>query len=128
MFYDHAETIRHVAPEDARHVDNMLATLDAYARSEGRSSLGRFLSALVIGDLVEAVCHADDTNVKYLRQFVKYIYNQLPGTHVCLASGALAVVRKAMDKGQRNEKPLTRADVEHAAREFAQAIARAICA
>lgn len=113
-FYLHDSTLAMVAPEDRPHVDRMLDFLDAYARSEGSRPLGRFLTAVVVGDLFEAAIHADDTNVKYLREFVKYVYNRLPGMHIMLAEPVLAIVRQCFG----GKPPLTREAVTRAAKEF----------
>lgn len=79
MLYDHAETLRTVAPEDIAHVQNMLARLDAHARTG--VPVGSFLTALLDNaPLLAVVSTADDINIKYLREFAKYVYNHLPAT------------------------------------------------
>lgn len=114
----HIETLNYVEMDDVPHVEKMLTKLDAYASSDGKAvhSLGNFLMALVIGDLFRAVCHADTINLKYLDLFVKYVYNDLPGTHVHLAGEPLRAIRKVMWK----HVVLTRAMVDDATRAFDQ--------
>lgn len=43
---------------------------------------GGFLTAVLKGDLLDAVCLADDETIKHLRPIVKFVYNQMPiGCH-----------------------------------------------
>ena len=110
----HVETLNYVEMADVPHVDKMLARLDEYARSDGKSMPGDFLTALIIGDLFRAAFYADDVNKKYLYLFAKYLHNDVPGTHVDLARAPLAAIRKAAGK----HVVLTRAMVDDTTREF----------
>ena len=65
MLYDHTETLKHVELQDVGHVAKMLAKLDAYARTEGSAPLGRFLQAVVIGDLLTATLVITDPQAIY---------------------------------------------------------------
>ena len=40
---------------------------------------GHFLTAVICNDLLGAVSHADDTNVKALKTWVQFFYNEAPG-------------------------------------------------
>jgi hypothetical protein len=50
--------------------------IDAYVQQ--RMPVGNFLFALLSNDLKEAVGRADDTNVRLLREYVIYLYNEIP--------------------------------------------------
>ena len=41
---------------------------------------GHFLTAVICNDLFGAVAHADDTNVKALKTWVQFWYNEAPGS------------------------------------------------
>ncbi len=40
---------------------------------------GDFLTAVIENNLLRAVSHADDTNVKALKTWVQFFYNEAPG-------------------------------------------------
>ena len=47
---------------------------------------GGFLTAVLKGDLLNAVCLADGETIKHLRAIVKFVYNQMPiGCHALAA-------------------------------------------
>ncbi len=124
MLYDHTETIVSVALvniDDVPHVVAMLDKLDDYARSNGRDLPGEFLTAMIVGDFHDAVARADDTNIKYLRQYMKYIHNNLPSTHVNLAAQALLTIRDMMG----GKAALNHMMVENACPELKTALRRA---
>ena len=54
----------------------MRESVDAYI-SQGRP-VGHFLTALLSGDLFEALARADDTNVRWLREYGVFLYNYAP--------------------------------------------------
>lgn len=39
---------------------------------------GGFLSAVIENNLIQAVSHADDENIKLIPQYVSYFYNEAP--------------------------------------------------
>ena len=118
MDYDHAETLKAVDPHERMHVDKMLCRLDAYGRTDGRAIPGDFLTALIIGDLYEAALRADDVNAKYLREYCKYLCNQLPGNLIGLAIQPLKAIRDTMGR----KAALNRSMVENATPEFLEAL------
>lgn len=113
--YDHSWALRTVAKKDQAHVEHMLTKLDKYAKSGGKEGLGDFLTALVLGDLLEAVAHADDVNGKYLQQYAQYIYSRLPGTHVNLGRGVFQAIRRVRAAAS---VPISREMVDRAAAIF----------
>ena len=94
--YEHAKYLEQVDEEDLSHVDHMLCKLDAYCQAG--ESLGDFLRALIIGDLHGACAHADGTNIKYLRLYSKYLYNQLPGDKTNLVRPIVRVIEEVSAK------------------------------
>ena len=115
--YNHQKYIALAEVEDIPHVADMLRRLDVYAKNEGQAPLGSFLTALVIGDLSEAVGQADDCNKKYLQLYVRYIYNELPLDFMNLGRSPLAAIRHQMAIG-----PVTRARVTEATEAFRVAL------
>ncbi len=107
--YDHSSMLKYVAESDRVHVNSMLDKLDAYVQSGGKESLGDFLTALVIGDLAEATAHTDETNIKYLRQYVQYLHCRVPMKHVNLGREALRVIREVRKDGPISQAMVTRA-------------------
>ena len=53
------------------------AKLDSYAQQH--TPVGGFLTALLTNNLFGAFGAADDTNVKLIHDYIRYIYNELPG-------------------------------------------------
>lgn len=51
---------------------------------------GSFLTALFTNELVETACRADETNIYLLRQYAKFMYNEMPP----LSWGSKAAVAK----------------------------------
>lgn len=113
--YNHSWMLQQVAEADWACVDYMLTKLDEYAKSGGKEGLGDFLTALVYGDLTEAVAHADGTNVKYLPQYVRYVYNRLPSTHVNLGRAVFQAIRRVQ---AATSVPISQEMVKHAAAVF----------
>jgi hypothetical protein len=94
--YDHSwylGEVRKADGLDVPHVEHMLDKLDAHCK-EGKA-LGDFLRCVLIGDLHGAVAHADGTNVKYLRLYSKYCYNQLPSEHQNIARPLMQILHDA---------------------------------
>ena len=94
--YEHKLYLDGVDPEDRDHVEHMLSKLDKHCQIGG--GLGDFLRALIVGDLHGACAHADGTNIKYLRMYSKYCYNQLPGHRSNLARPVLRALDEVMCK------------------------------
>ena len=118
MLYDHAETLKAVELQDVHHVAAMLAKLDAYGRSGGAAIPGDFLTAIIVGDLYEAAFRADGVNKKYLPEYCRYIYNNLPGDLIGLATAPLRAIRDTMG----GKAALTGPMVENATPEFLKAL------
>ena len=57
--------------------ERMMASLRAYVM-EGRP-VGNFLSALLSNNLMETFAYADDENIAAIKDYVKLVYNFLPG-------------------------------------------------
>jgi hypothetical protein len=54
---------------------------------------GGFLTAVLKGDLLEAVCRADDETTTHLRAIVKFVYNQMPnGCHAMKSPSRVGTV------------------------------------
>jgi len=51
-------------------------SLDRYA--EDHVPVGDFLTAVLRNNFVDAVCRADDDNVRILPEIARYVYNNLP--------------------------------------------------
>ena len=56
---------------------------------------GGFLTAVLKGDLLDAVCLADDETRQHLRAIVKFVYNQMPAG--CHAMKSPSLVSTIMD-------------------------------
>ena len=52
------------------------AAMDRYATEH--SGVGDFLRNVLSNNLMEAVCRADDDNIKVIRDICLYVYNELP--------------------------------------------------
>lgn len=59
---------------------------------------GDFLQAVLRNDLTDAVCRADENNLLYIKEIVKFVYNELPG--VCCGSDA-KIKKWAIDASKR---------------------------
>ena len=116
--YNHTPTLLQVDASDRGHVEDMLCRLDSFAQEGGESVLGDFLLAIVNGDLMAAVAHADETNAKYLCQYARYVFNQLPGTHVLVSRPVLRMIKTLQDA----VGPVTTEMVEQALEEFRAAL------
>lgn len=75
---------------DQPRVIDMCLSLWGVALGERKASTST--RALLSGDLADAVGYCDDVNVKYLRLYWRWIYNNLPGD---------AVYRFRRELGQR---------------------------
>jgi len=64
---------------------------------------GGFLTAVLKGDLLDAVCLADNETVEHLRGIVKFVYNQMP--HGCHAMKSPSAVGTFMADWQRRFEP-----------------------
>ncbi len=120
--YDHTEYfeyVRRVDPNDVDHVNDMLNSLDRYAKSGGRIGVGEFLQGIILGDLERAGAHADDTNRKYLTLYVRYCFNQLPGELVLLLRPLSDVLR---DRLGNKKRPLKKTEVRQAAEALDRAL------
>jgi len=53
---------------------------------------GGFLTAVLTGDLLNAVCLADDEVITHLRAVVKFVHNQMPGDCHSMKSPSKAVL------------------------------------
>ena len=54
---------------------------------------GGFLTAVLKGDLLDAVCLADDETIKHLRSIVKFVYNQMPiGCHAMKSPSLVSTI------------------------------------
>lgn len=53
--------------------------------------VGRFLSAVLRNDLMGAIGRADDVNLKYLRIYTLFLYNELPANYTAKASKGLGL-------------------------------------
>lgn len=58
--------------------DHMMAALRRYIFEH--RAVGHFLQAVICNDLQEAVSRADEENLRNLPAFVKFLYNEAPGT------------------------------------------------
>ncbi len=113
--YNHSSALKEVTEADRSHVNFMLNKLDDYACSGGKEGLGDFLMALVTGDLEGATARADDTNIKYLRTYMQYIYCHVPCEHVNLGR---PVFRAIQQLRKEEEKPVSQKMVEEALGDF----------
>ncbi|KKN73533.1 hypothetical protein LCGC14_0399750 [marine sediment metagenome] len=120
--YDHTEYlayVRQVDLTDVDHVNDMLNSLDRYAKSGGRKGVGDFLQGVILGDLERASAHADDTNRKYLALYMRYCFNQLPGELVLLLRPLADVLR---DRLGNKKRPLKKTEVRQAAEALDRAL------
>lgn len=53
--------------------------LIAYREGNHPYPFGSFLTAILANDLVGAVGHADDVNIKILGEYTHFLYNEMPG-------------------------------------------------
>ena len=81
---------------DERIPDRMKESIDRYVYH--RIPPGGFLEAVLSNDFKGAVGRADDTNIKYLKQYALYVCNCMPST----AQGSHEKV-KAWLKGDDND-------------------------
>ena len=68
---------------------------------EGRVP-GGFLTAVLKGDLLGAVGHADDEVINHLRAIVRFVYNQMPSG--CHALGAPSIALKIIERWRLREE------------------------
>jgi len=91
--FDKEVVLRKVLAEDQEKVSHHLDSLIKYGKGEYlRKDLSHFIGALVDGDLFEAVGRADDVNIHYLRDYVIFMYNEMPGHLINLNAKRLAVL------------------------------------
>jgi hypothetical protein len=64
---------------------------------------GGFLTAVLKGDLLDAVCLADDETITHLRSIVKFVYNQMPAG--CHALSAPSICSSIMGHWQARFEP-----------------------
>ena len=96
--YGHTCALKDLVGTDRAHVEYMLTRLDTFVKSGGKTGLGSFLSALVLGDLAEAVGCADDVNIRHLRRYVQYIYCHLPTTYVNIGGVLFRQLRRLISE------------------------------
>lgn len=59
--------------------DYALEAFEQYKRGEHGFPFGGFLTAILANDLVGAVERADAENVRLLKNYASYLYNEMPG-------------------------------------------------